>query len=653
MRRPIRLFLSSTVAVAAVTALVAAGTTAAAARPTPAASGTSASTAQPFVRGGQTVPIYSYAKAIHETVYVQAPFDSDHDGKPDRIAVDIIRPAEAAAAGVKVPVIMDASPYFQCCGRGNESETKTYEADGNIGKLPLYYDNYFVPRGYAVAGVDLTGTSRSTGCGDVGGQYEVAGAKAAIDWLNGRAAGYDVHGHRVNADWSTGKVGMIGKSWDGSIANGVAATGVEGLSTVVAISAISSWYDYTRFGGVLRSPGYVSFLAGLVGGRPPGVCDAVYNAEQAASDDSTGNFNAFWRARDYRLDASKVKAAMFIVHGLNDQNVTTNQFADWWKLLAADGVPRKIWLSQMSHVDPFDIRRAAWVSTLHQWFDHWLQGVPNGIMNQPQASVERAGGAWVDQSSWPTPNTSTVPVRLSTLGGSAARTFTDSPNLTEAAAVADPTADVAGRAVFLSGPLTKPVRVSGSPSVTLRIKVDRPTTELSARLVDYGLQHRIDYQTAGEGISTLGTQSCWGESTVVDDACYFNTVPDFTTSNVDIITRGWLDAAHHRSLRMTTPLVPGRWYSITVPIDATDAVFAAGHRLALVVTQSDEEYTSPNPTGATVTIDPSVSFLRLPLTGGDTVPAGAVRPIAAVARPAARSASVPAVATHPLAVPAI
>ena len=77
--------------------------------------------------------------------------------------------------------------------------------------------------------------------------------------------------------------------------------------------------------------------------------------------------------------------------------------------------------------------------------------------------------------------------------------------------------------------------------------------------------------------------------TAIDDACYFDTAQDFVTSDVDIVTRGWLDAAHHRSLRMRTPLVPGRWYSITVPIDATDAVFAAGHRLGLVLTQSDEE----------------------------------------------------------------
>jgi len=239
-----------------------------------------AATTPSSVQGTQTVPVYSYADAIRESVWVQAPFDSDQDGQPDRIAVDLVRPRETAAAHVKVPVIMEASPYYTCCGRGNESEIKTYDADGTITKEPLYYDNYFVPRGYAFVAVDLAGTNRSTGCGDVGGKAEVLGAKAAVDWLNGRAtATYADGSPAVATTWTNGKVGMIGKSWDGTIANGVAATGVAGLKTIVPISAISSWYDYTRFGGVLRSPGYVDFLARFVGGRPAGTCDAEYAAD--------------------------------------------------------------------------------------------------------------------------------------------------------------------------------------------------------------------------------------------------------------------------------------------------------------------------------------------------------------------------------------
>ncbi len=112
--------------------------------------------------------------------------DTDSDGTADTIAVDIVRPRETDATGVKVPVIMDASPYYECCGRGNESEKKTYDSDGVIAKMPLFYDNYFVPRGYGVVGVDIVGTGRSTGCGDVGGKDEIASVVAVIDWLNGR-----------------------------------------------------------------------------------------------------------------------------------------------------------------------------------------------------------------------------------------------------------------------------------------------------------------------------------------------------------------------------------------------------------------------------------------------------------------------------------
>jgi X-Pro dipeptidyl-peptidase len=285
--------------------------------------------------------VYSYQDAIREAVYVQTGDDSDRDGRPDRVRVDIVRPREAAAAGIRVPVIMEASPYYTCCGRGNK-EVKRYAADGTVEAMPLFYDNYFVPRGYAFVAVDLPGTGRSEGCPDMGGPVEIAAAKAVVDWLNGRAPGVGLDGRPVEAGWTTGRVGAIGKSWDAMIANGLAATGVGGLETVVAIAGTSSSYDYTRTGGVLRAAGYITFLARTVLGRPRGVCDAVTSGLQAASDDSAGDYNAFWAARDYRPDADRVHASVFLVHGLNDLNETTSQFATWWNALAANGVPRKI-----------------------------------------------------------------------------------------------------------------------------------------------------------------------------------------------------------------------------------------------------------------------------------------------------------------------
>jgi X-Pro dipeptidyl-peptidase len=591
---------------------------------------------RPFVAGAQTVPTYSYESAIRESISVETPLDSDRDGVPDRVMVDLVRPREAAAAGVKVPVIMEASPYYQCCGRGNESEIKEYGPDGTVTSMPLYYDNYFVPRGYAFAAVDLTGTARSSGCGDVGGPAEVLGARAAIDWLNGRARGFHSDGSAAVADWTTGKVGMIGKSWDASIANGVAATGVPGLTTIVPIAGISSWYDYTRFNGVLRSGGYVDFLANLVGGQPPAVCGGVFDDAQAASDDSTGDLNQFWDERDYRPSAGDVHASVFVVHGLNDLNVTTNQFATWWSLLAARDVPRHIWLSQQGHVDPFDFRRADWVDELHRWFDYWLQGLDNGVMAEPQAQVERADGQWAQQAVWPAAGAARRPIFLGSGDGGTGtlsnrpshgtRILTDDFNQDEAGAVADPSVVRPHRLVFLSGALSQPLHLSGSASVTLRVQVDKPTTELSVRLVDYGSQTRVNYDSRGEGISTLRTESCWGESTATDNACYRDTAPVFITSDTDVLARGWQDAAHYRSLRSVTPLQPGVWYAITVPVDATDATIAAGHVLGLVVSLSDNEFSSPNPTDATVTVDLAGSLLTIPAVGPAILPIVTVAP---------------------------
>ncbi len=122
---------------------------------------------------------------------------------------------------------MDESPYYDNAGRGNESERKTYDADGNPVKFPLFYDNYFVPRGYAFLAVDMVGTTRSDGCPVSGGPTDVLGGKAVVDWLNGRAKAYKPDGTPVKATWTTGRTGMIGKSYDGTLANGVAATGVK------------------------------------------------------------------------------------------------------------------------------------------------------------------------------------------------------------------------------------------------------------------------------------------------------------------------------------------------------------------------------------------------------------------------------------------
>ncbi|AXG81357.1 Xaa-Pro dipeptidyl-peptidase [Streptomyces paludis] len=605
--------------------LVAPAGAAQAAPPGPASAGRPAPSVPPLK---VSRPVHSYENAIRESVWVDTGLDADGDGRTDRVAVDIVRPAELARQGRKVPVIMDASPYYSCCGRGNESQRKTYDADGNPLNFPLYYDNYFVPRGYAFVAVDLAGTNRSDGCVDVGGRSDIQSAKAVVDWLNGRARGYATltGTTAVRADWSTGATGMIGKSYDGTVANGVAATGVKGLKTIVPIGAISSWYDYYFQQGAPLYGSGPDWLSNYV--ESPAArarCQAVQR-ELVAGAPRGGDWTPLWQERDYVRDARKVKASVFAVHGMQDLNVRTKHLGQWWDALADAGVERKIWLSQTGHVDPFDFRRAAWVDTLHRWFDHYLLGYANGIEREPMADIEHAPDQWSTDRVWPPRTTAATTLRpgtgelpgVGTLTRTAAKpgateTFTDDRRLGEqdwAAAVDRTTAAKAG---FVTAPLSRPLRLSGSSKVTVTATPSTTSAHLSAVLVDLGPDTIRDYAAAGEGITTLAERTCWGPSTTADSSCYRETATRTTTVGHTVFSRGWADLGHPAP---DGPLVPGTPYTVTLELAASDHIVPAGHRLALIVAGTDRGLVDPPSTTPTLTLDLARTAARLPLVGG-------------------------------------
>ncbi|MEU2128194.1 Xaa-Pro dipeptidyl-peptidase [Streptomyces sp. NPDC018352] len=582
-------------------------------------------------RPPQSEPVYSYGDAVRESVWVDTGLDGDGDGRSDRVAADIVRPREPARQGRKIPVIMDASPYYSCCGRGNESQLKTYDADGRPVQFPLHYDNYFVPRGYAFVAVDLAGTNRSDGCVDVGGRSDVQSAKAVIDWLNGRARGYTTRtgDARASAGWSNGRTGMIGKSYDGTVANGVAATGVEGLRTIVPIGAISSWYDYYFSQGAPLYDSGPDWLSGYV--ESPGARDRCAAVQQRLVDGAprTGDWTGLWTGRDYVKDARKVRASVFAVHGMQDLNVRTKHLGQWWDALADRGVERKIWLSQTGHVDPFDFRRAEWADTLHRWFDHYLLGYDNGIEREPMADVERHPGQWSTDRVWPPrttrattlrPGTGEVPgvgtLALKPARPGATETFTDDPAQDETRWAADLDRTTGAKAGFRTAPLTTDLRLSGSSTVTVTATPTTTSAHLSAVLVDLGPDTIRDYGSSGEGINTLTTRSCWGASTTGDSSCFKETEARTTTVDRTVVSRGWADLGTYADAHRGRPLTPGRAVTLTIDLAATDHVVPAGHRLALIVAGTDRDLIDPPDSTPTLTLDLARTSAKLPLVGG-------------------------------------
>ncbi|MFH9554453.1 Xaa-Pro dipeptidyl-peptidase [Streptomyces sp. NPDC051445] len=574
-------------------------------------------------------PVYSYENAVREAVWVDTGLDGDGDGRTDRVAVDIVRPREPAAQGRKVPVIMDASPYYSCCGRGNESQRKTYDAAGNVVQAPLFYDNYFVPRGYAFVMVDLAGTNRSDGCVDVGGRSDIQSAKAVVDWLNGRARAYTTRtgGTTATAGWTNGRTGMIGKSWDGTIANGVAATGVRGLKTIVPIAAISSWYDYYFAQGAPLYDSGPDWLSDYVDSPEARTKCAAVQRRLVDEAPRTGDRTPLWTERDYVKDARKVKASVFLVHGLQDLNVRTKHLGQWWDALAKHGVERKIWLSQTGHVDPFDFRRADWVDTLHRWFDHELLGYDNGIDREPMADIERHPDRWVTSAVWPPHGTRTATLRpatgsrpgVGTLGlhkGKGAASFTDDPRLGESEWAARTDTPTPEKAAFVTGALTRDLRLSGSSRVTVTATPTTATAHLSAVLVDLGPDTIRDYAASGEGISTLTGRTCWGASTTGDSGCFKETAARTADVTQTVVSRGWADLGTYADPGRGVPLTPGRAYTLTIDLAATDHVVPAGHRLALIVAGTDKDLIDPPADTPTLTLDLSRTSARVPLVGG-------------------------------------
>ena len=103
----------------------------------------------------------------------------------------------------------------------------TYSPYNTLGDPPPLTDdsigNRYVPRGFARAKGDLLGTRGSSGCWDYGGNREIQSGIDVVKFLAGKTP--DVDGNFIT--WSTGKVAMIGGSYEGTTANMVAARGPE------------------------------------------------------------------------------------------------------------------------------------------------------------------------------------------------------------------------------------------------------------------------------------------------------------------------------------------------------------------------------------------------------------------------------------------
>ena len=612
----------------------------------------------------QIVPAFQDSTTwIHQELWVETGFDTDGDGKPDRMHVDVTRPAQTQTDGLKVSVIYESSPYFSGTSgpRANLWDVKqevgaTPPPRVHQPEIPFKADhprisndliNEWVPRGFAVVHSEAPGTGLSQGCPTIGDTPERMAPAAVVDWLNGRAKGFttETGNEQVSAtSWSTGKVGMIGTSYNGTLPLAAAMTGVKGLEVVIPVSPNTSYYHYYRTNGLVRHPGGwlgedIDFLYDFIHSGDPATrayCNATYRdglfAEAGARDRASGDYNDFWAKRDLVNFVKNIKAAVLLAHGTNDWNVVPEHSVRIYNAMKADHLPVSIYLHQGGHGGnpPADM--------VNRWFSHYLYGIDNGVEKDPpvwivheeaaQAAEAKAidariaagpppdgtpptrarrGGprpprtAPTPYASFPVPGSVQVTLHpvgegnsvgslsLSAQKAKSPQKLIDDVSFSGSALAIAPQSP--HRLLFATAPLTDTVHLSGTARITLRLALSKPDANLTVWLV----QLPFDSTTIGTSIQE------------------------------GLITRGWADPDNYRSLTHGgnydsklpgVKLVPGQFVNMTFDLEPDDEFIPAGKQIGVMIMSSDPEFTLWPKPGTVITVDLNGSSFSLPIVGG-------------------------------------
>lgn len=470
---------------------------------------------------------------------------------------------------------------------------------------------YFAQRGYAGVRVDMRGSGESDGhLADEYLQQEQDDALEVIAWI-------------AKQPWCTGAVGMQGKSWGGFNALQVAARRPPALKAIITTFSTDNRYtdDIHYMGGCLLNDNlwWGSIMLAYQSRPPdPQLVGSGWREQWLERIRQLPFFPALWLAHQHYdqywkhgsvcEDYAAIQCPVLAIGGWSD--AYTNAVP---RLLEGLKVPRLGIIGPWGHIYPHDGVPGPAIGYLQEavrWWDHWLKGQDTGIMNEPvlRAYLEDAiapegtrtyvPGRWVGEPSFPSPNIR--PRRLHLLAGQKLAEQPDedeqvltirSPQSHGQAAgewmgtgcpgehPTDQRLDDGGALVFETAPFDAQISVLGFPVLRLKIAADAPVAQLSARLCDIardGRATRVSYQV--------------------------------------------LNLAHRDSHARPSALSPGRYYEVTVLMNACGHRFPAGHRLRLSLATTYWPTIWPAPYPATLSVRTSASTLELPLRQADAGP---------------------------------
>ena len=586
-------------------------------------------------------------------VYVETDGDTDADGKPDLIKTVVQLPRSAAEGAYKAPVIYEARPYIAgtyayqpklpAAGeysfdissmravpekRTPAGTVSTLEHAAKADPADWFYTfsndpfgqqfmqnitayDYYLVRGFAIVQSAGLGTWGSEGLEYCTDPAEADAFRCVVEWLTGRRKAYTDKENdiAIEADWCSGRVGMTGRSYAGAMAFEVAATGVEGLDTVVPVAGPSCWYEYNCIQGInsglYGDYDFITDLAAMCASRMFKDVDPdltkFYETYLASLRDAQieldGNYGDFWAERDWsKTDGFRCSA--LIVQGLNDSNVRPKNFDLMRDAFLRCGCEVKALLHQNGHVTPANeqmgldimIGEHTYTEWLNLWFTHELLDADNEAADLAPLTVQsNVDGKFYPAAEWKTGTAlELIPDREEEYTVSAKDAEPANPSL-----VYYLTGESNANALLLTEEdVTETLTVNGPVAVHVRAKtddLDKPVLMLGAVLVDRSDKPFMGFDAGWDVLSVDILEECGvdrGEGVPPYNLAAYRQ----TEMTRKIVSYGCMDLRNPEAgyepataVERAEPVEAGEWYDYTVWLQPEYYTVQPGHRLEVYV----------------------------------------------------------------------
>jgi len=602
---------------------------------------------------GKSLATFTTHDVIREVVYVESRVDTDNDGLPDLVKVSIIRPRYDG----QVPALMTASPYHQ--GTNDKASDKAlYKMEGELEvKLPhtieleepklnlvephgqaevvseaeeklshinssYTLNDYFLPRGFANLYVSGVGTKDSQGLMTNGNYQQIEAYKNVIDWLNGRCRAFTDHTRKrqVKADWSNGKVATTGISYLGTMSNGLATTGVDGLEVIIAEAGISSWYNYYRENGLVTSPGGYpgedfDSLAELTYSRNLQAGDYIRGNEAHQADlekvkekldRKTGDYNQFWHDRNYLLNAHKVQAEVVFTHGSQDWNVKPLHVYQMFHALPSH-INKHLFFHHGAHVYMNNWQSIDFRESMNALLSKKLLGLDSGyqlptVIWQDNIAPQR----WQDLDNFGKQDelhTFSLGTEEKVIQNQYDQKDFDRYGKTYQTFNTELYQGKANQ-ITIDLPVSQDIHLNGRVELKLRVKSSTNKGLLSAQLLELGQKKYLQPYPAVLSARTIDN----GRYHMLENLCEL----PFNPSAQRVLTKGYLNLQNRTNLLTIEEIQPNEWMDFKLELQPTIYKLKKGDTLRLVLYTTDFEITIRDNTDYQLTVDLAQSSLILP-----------------------------------------